>query len=219
MLAIESDRSRGLSRGLILFVVAIGSLALGLTPALAAIDVFHSPTANGIPDANPGQNGEFILSSGTGLTLDLWIKKGDAPGVSACSSSGSGDVLCGYDVTLMALDGASFVGFSEQDSDKQKFSQTPGVLRIVGVNALSPTDGAQRLGQLVFDNPQSGSVEVKAVSTTSQENQAVGANMGDPVEAIDEQVIAAPEPSGFAQLMSGMVALAGLAAWRARCAG
>jgi hypothetical protein len=129
-------------------------------------------------------------------------------------------VLCGYDVTIMPSGSVSFVSFTEADVDngQPKFNLSNGVLRIVGVNALSPGDGAQHLGQLVFDNPGTGEVWVKAASTTSQENKAVGAALGAP-EVIDEQVIAAPEPSGFAQMLSGVIALAGLAAWRARCAG
>lgn len=204
--------SRWRGRALLAAGLTVGWLVLGPAAAIAQIDVFHSPTLDG----NPGPDDPFKLPSGTGLALDLWIKKGDtASGGNECSS-GAGDELCGYDVTLQVSGNASFVSFTRADPSKQQYNASNGRVRIVGVNALSPPTGEQHLGTLVIDNPAPGigKVEVKAASATSQENQAVGASLQ--MEVIDQQVVAVPEPTGPAGLVCGIAVLAGLSARRAR---
>ena len=118
-------------------------LILGLSFALlavampaGAINLFESATNNG---ANSGPREVPDDASVVPLNIYWSNPEGSAASTSGseCSGAGTGDEVCGYDITLNATGGMTIVGFVPDPAADLVFNQTTGSVRFNGGNPFS----------------------------------------------------------------------------------
>lgn len=174
---------------------------VGMAPsALALTSVYFSPADDGL------SGGTTIPETGL-QSIYLYINGGPtaSAGGSACHE-GSGDEVCGYDVELTGLNGLTFSAFNEDPGADLLVNLGASSLRINGLDTTAPSPGPQRIGELQVNSVTGGEVELTS-------GEVIGANLES--EALSSIVlVAAPEPTFFALLASGVAMLTFLARLR-----
>ena len=144
---------------------------------------------------------------------DLYIDKlGTGTSTTACDElEGDGDEICGYDV-LIQLEGEGHISFFVEDTGHasaieyfpETFTSSTKELRITFVD-VNPADAEELpIGTLTVDaTGRVGATTLRAIG-----NDAVTAALN--LESVPNQVIAVPEPSGYALLAAGIAGLAAL---------
>ena len=179
---------------------------LAANDALAELKVYSSPNDDGI---DPGEPLE-IPEGSPPESLYLYIDSGSqASGSGVVCSDGDGDELCGFEVTVDALGGTSFVEFLPQLGIIYQLNPTR--LRANGLFALDPQAIPRRIGELRVQSATAGG----AVSLTA--GRAIGAALQS--ASVPQSLLATtpvPEPSAWLQLASAWLTLLWLARHRAR---
>jgi len=173
------------------------------TPALAT-QVYHSPYDNGQP-----AGGFPELPSGGGQTLYLYIDGGaSASAANTACDTGSGSEVCGYTFTLTALNGATLGAFTPAGGANLLHSLVGPEFRINGLDTLAPSPGPQRIGELVVNGVEGGSVQLTS-------GEVIGADLSSETLS-SEEVVYLPEPGTLLGLASCLVALGCLGRRRAQ---
>lgn len=184
---------------------ALAALAVCAMPA-AATQVYHSPNDDGAPAA-----GQPTIAEGGLQAVYLYVDGGasaSAPGT-ACDS-GQGDEVCGFAVSLSGAGGLTFDSFSGDGGADLMVNESATTVVINGLDPVSPTPGPKRIGVLMVNAVNGGSV-------VNDGGEVVAADLGSEVLA-SETVAFVPEPAGMTAWACG-VSLVGLLARRraARC--
>jgi hypothetical protein len=155
---------------------AILSVVLLFGPDLAqGFEVFQDPGCTA-----PGTT-ELIPTNGSDVELRLCIQHpgtGSDPNL-ACSGVGSGDEFCGWDLRIVATDGATLVDFVPDDPNAVVFNLTPSELRGNGGNPILGQVGAHPVGTLTVKATSApGTVQVTGnlYVTSALETASVEAN-------------------------------------------
>ena len=198
--ARRKSRSAGSASAWLWLACALCAVASEIAAQTA---VYHSPGDTG---ANPGQ--PLQLPVGPWQPLYLWLNAGTTGQTGDRCISGSGRELCGYEVKLTTLGGASFVDFLPAPGVVHRL--TPNEFRANGVFALNSALGPVRIGQLKVASSEPGS-QVKLQS-------GVVVLSGLRSESIPQSVMATtpvPEPGRGTMLLSGVLLLVVLTRRRA----
>lgn len=184
-----------------LFAVVVASLSAG--GALAQNMVYHSPNDDGV---NPGT--AVDLPIGPSEPLFLYLDVGSDPtAIGIPCSDGDGRELCGYEVIVDAIGGASFVDFIPDQNVVHLL--TPSQLNANGLFALNPSLGPIRIGELRVASSGPGS-EVMIMG-----GEAVLSGLQ--IETIAMSVVAntpVPEPGLGVGVLLGAFALTAVAGGR-----
>ncbi len=189
--------------------------ALGLVAALSwgmpatathatGTQVFHSPNDNGQP-----AGGFPEVPSGGVSSLYLYIHGGaSASPVGTACDTGTGNEVCGYTLTLTALTGLTLAGFTPDEGANLLHGINGLEFRLNGLDTLTPTPGPKRIGELLVNGVEGGSLQLSS-------GEVIRADLSSEIVA-SSQVVYLPEPGALLMLASGVALLGCLGHGRAR---
>jgi hypothetical protein len=204
-------------------VTQIAALLLALfatTPAWAVASVGEPIVyISSEPMGTPRASSPFEVQAVDGQQLELYMDYENSPEVMESQNGdmcvdADGDETCGFDVLIeMATDTAVFAAFTPPASVPpstqivgrvaQETPTSPWTLRVNGIDITGMQIPAP-IGTLHLDAAGANQIQIKVVG-----RHRVGA--AGQLDAIQERVIATPEPTWLWQLGSGLVGLALLA--------
>jgi hypothetical protein len=189
---------RRIASALILGLICLATLAS--SEALAMPSVYHSPNDDGQAPGGPP-----VLATGV-QTLHLYIDGGSQVSASLPCEAGDGDEVCAWEVTITPTGDISFLGFVDGLGVESNFSISS--LRAIGGDPYAGDVGPTKMGDLTIDSTISGTVELESGS-------AVGAAQSLS-SLTPTEIVSVPEPALTWLLISGVLGLRTLVAWRQR---
>ena len=192
-------------------LAAAGGLVAALSWAMPATathatgtQVFHSPNDNGQP-----AGGFPEVPSGGVRSLYLYIDGGaSASPVGTPCDTGTGNEVCGYTLTLTALTGLTLAAFTPDPGANLLYDITGLELRVNGLDTLAPTPGPKRIGELLVNGAEGGSLQLSS-------GEVIAADLSSEILA-GAEVVYLPEPGALLLLASGVALLGCLGYRRAR---
>jgi hypothetical protein len=170
----------------------------------AATQVYHSPNDDGQPPA-----GTPSVPTGGVQSVYLYIDGGpSASAANTACDTGSGNEVCGYTLTLTGSTGLSLAGFTPDAGADVLHDLTALEFRINGLDTTAPTPGPQRIGELMVNALEGGSLDLTS-------GEVIGADLASETLA-SSGIVTVPEPAVLMQLAAGGALLACLGHGRMR---
>lgn len=182
------------------FALLLAWLLLWIAAPSGATLVYHSPGDDGVP-------GSTIPEGGV-QSVYLYIDGGPAAsgGGTACND-GTGDEVCGFDLEITGLNGLTLSSFTPDGGADLLVNLNATSAKINGLDALAPTPGPKRLGELLVNAATGGEVELTS-------GEVIGADLDSEILA-QTTVATVPEPGVLLGLAGGALLLAALSRRRA----